>query len=620
MFTACGSDGGGGGGPSTVPCGNATCSARQQCDESGREPVCECKDAYSGAECEACADGYEELNGVCSPVEIDCDASDPCGASGTCVQETGKPDRCECLGNHTGPTCAQCEVGYQDNDQTGSCEVGCDNQMEAPMCDTPRLCDDATGSAVCVCPVGSTGTRCELCEDHYARRGDEACYKTCNHPDVACALPQHCFDDGGRQPASCVCEVGYAGAGCKECDAGFEEQGAYCVRSDLGGSDLLSVATVKGRAAIVGLNSATGALTPLRSATGAEGLVYESGSGQLYIANYQGALSLDLDSGESTLIAAQQIGHGKPLAWDPRSNVLLTLRSSDYQLLAIDPSSGTVSERGTTGSSWVWDATFDADSTTLYLLRSQGQTPSVISVNPDTAEATELGSVVELGSLSSEALGGIAALGNGDLVITARQSMTNEEAVVAMCRDSADRLGLDGYAGAPASATVDGTGDVTLTSKATSGKEIVAYRSYSSSAPTTLTLDVDNPEAFLCIVTYEEDLNLSVPAGARWAGGLIYDYRGSVTATVASGFQADSPLQLLGGSEATLDGAAAHPEAFRLLSRQEAADRHLVSLSDLDSYKRSNAPYRLVTVTPPALTVKSSVALEADLAGALSTF
>lgn len=620
VFAACSSDSGSGGAPASVPCGNTTCNPRQQCDESGREPRCECQAAYVGADCEACAPGYDAVNEACIPVEIDCDEENPCGTFGACVQETGKADRCECLRNHTGPTCAQCEAGYQDNDLSGSCEPACDNPTEAPACDAPRVCDDATGIALCTCPLGSTGDRCELCEDNYARRGDGACYQTCSHPDVVCHELQFCFDDGGRQPATCVCDVGYAGAECGECESGFERQGDFCVRSDLSGIDLLSVAKVNGRNAIVGIDATSGALIPLRTETGSEGLVYDRGAEQLYVANHQGALSLDLTSGETTLIAAAQIGHGKPLAWDTRTGDLLTLRSNDYQLLAIDPDSGQVSERGDTSSSWVWDATFDESSAKLYLLQSQGLTPSIISVDPDTGAATELGELAELAPISSQALGGVAALSNGDLAITARQPLTTDEAALAVCREAADRLGFDGYANAPGSVSTNDQGDATLVASQSSGREIIAYRSYSRNAPTTLTLNIDNPEAFVCVVTYEEDLVLSISAGASWAGGLVYDYRASVDANVPSGFQIDAPLALLGGPEANLTSAAAHPEAFRLLSGREGTDRRLPPLTDFDSYKRQYAPYRLVTVAPPTLSVKATVTLQGDLAGGLTSY
>ncbi|MGE0327751.1 MAG: hypothetical protein AB7S68_35900 [Polyangiaceae bacterium] len=620
VFAACSSGSGGGSGNQALPCGTEVCNAHQVCDESGKQPLCECQAAYTGADCETCAPGYEDVGGACLPLKVDCEAANPCGTFGVCVQETGKPDRCDCLENHTGPTCAQCDTGYQDNDENGTCEIGCDNPTEAPQCDAPRVCDEVTGSALCACPIGTQGERCELCEDNYARRGDEPCYQTCSHPDVTCVEPQFCFDDSGHQAASCVCEVGYTGATCSECDTGFTKQGEYCVRADLSGIDLLSVAKVNGRNAIVGVNATSGALTPLRTNSSAEGLVYDSIAKRLYVANYQGALSLDLASGEATLIAAEQIGHGKPLAWDSRSNVLLSLRSSDYKLLAIDPGSGNVTERGDTATSWVWDATFDPGSSTLYLLRAQGGTPEVFSVDPDTGAATQLGVVAELSAMSSEALGGIAALASGDLAITARQTMTTDEAALAACREAADRLGFDGYAAAPGSVKTNDQGDSTLSASKTSGVEIVAYRSYSRNAPSTLTLNVTNPDAFVCIATYEEDLIISVPASASWAGGLVYNYRASVNANVASGFQTTHPLQLLGGSEANLLGAAGYPQAFRLLSTQEGYDRRLPSLTDFDSYKRGHAPYRLLTVTPPALSVKSSVAIQGELAGALSTF
>src|SRR5690606_39600474 len=69
----------------------------------------------------------------------------------------------------------------------------------------------------------------------------------------------------------------------------------------------------------------------------------------------------------------------------------------------------------------------------------------------DTGASTELGELAELAPISSQALGGVAALSNGDLAITARQLLTTDEAALAVCREAADRLGLDGYDNAPRS-------------------------------------------------------------------------------------------------------------------------------------------------------------------------
>ena len=50
-----------------------------------------------------------------------------------------------------------------------------------------------------------------------------------------------------------------------------------------------------------------------------------------------------------------------------------------------------------------------------------------------------------------------------------------------------------------------------LTSKNASGKEIVAYASYGrrTSAKATLRIETTNPDAFVCISTYEEVLELA---------------------------------------------------------------------------------------------------------------
>lgn len=620
LMVACGSDGGGGGKAAPEPCGSETCSDREQCDESGREPVCECRAAYQGAECEACAAGYEELDGGCVPVTIDCD-DNPCAVGSACVSETGKPDRCECAEFHTGPTCAQCEAGYQDNDQDGTCNEGCDNPMPEQACESPRVCDDATGSYLCSCPVGSAGENCELCEDGYARRGDAACYMTCNNEKVSCAEPQQCYDDQGRRAATCVCDLGYTGADCATCDAGFERQGESCVRSDLSGFDLLTIAGHPSGRVVAGLNSTSGVLTPIvKISNQAEGLVYDRANSTLYVANHVGIARADLGTGALTPIVSESIGHGKPLALDTRGGQLLSFRSKDYSLFAVDPSTGALTERGNPGISWLWDATYNAGSNQVIALRSQGLSPSVHAINPADGVTTELGPTTGFGPISSGTLGGVAALANGDLVVAAQRTMTADEALGAICKGLADRLGFDGYADAPYAVFAEGNVTTTLASADSSGKEIVIYESYRGPAGTSIQVQVSNPEAFICILTYEEALNLVIDANAKWAGGMVYSYRESVDAQVPPGFQADTPLALYGGSESTLGAAAALTGAFRLFSAREVQDRQLLVTSDTDSYARSNAPFQLSVFAFPSLTVKTTVALDGRLVGGLSAY
>lgn len=602
-------------------CGGSVCSARQRCDESGREPRCECITAYEGKECESCAPGHEESGGRCRPIEIDCD-DNPCGLRGACVSAAGRADRCECREFHTGPTCTQCIEGYQDSDGDDQCAIGCDSPELPFVCEGLRVCDDLSGEAVCACPVGSAGEDCELCEDGYARRGEAPCYETCASAGFECAEPTFCFDYQGRQPAACVCPVGYQGDACDQCKNGFEKQGEYCVLTDKSGLDLLTVGVAQGRSAVVGIDSASGAVTPLFTIAGTpEGLVYDSVSGALYVADYQGVQSVDWMTGETTLLVSAPIGHGSPLAFEPETNSLYSHRSSGDVLFTIDPSNGATSDIASTMTGWIWDITYRTQDDTIYAVRSQGLTPSVVAIAPSAATTTELGDVDGAAAISSEAAGGLAALEDGRLALLARVSMNTEEAIEAVCRRTAYRLGLEGYEDAPATLDLqENAPDTVLSSQTAFGAELVVYRSYGGSGDNVLSIEVRNPDAFLCILTYEEDFRIEVDAGAKWAGGIIYSYQSTVSATVPDGFSSDVPLLAGGGSDADLSALGGLPDAFRVVSGRELSDRRLPPLSDFDSYSRTSAPYGLYLLSVPDLIQESHVLLEGTFRGGLSAY
>ncbi len=613
MMIGCGDKGGGSDDAGEGMCGVMVCGLHEVCDEVGQEPTCVCDVGYAGVDCLECDAGYVMEGDACVPVVIDCD-DNPCGLNGVCVVDDGAGDYCMCNDGYDGPTCAQCADGFQDNDANGTCAIGCDSPL-APTCDAPLVCRDDAGGAQCGCPFGTTGAECELCEDGRARRGDGECYWTCSTGEFECIEPQYCFDDGALAPATCVCPLGYQGDTCTDCAPGFVAQGSSCVATIPSGADFLALASVLGRSAVVALDSADGSTTPLVPASGIEGLVAAPTRQELFGADYVGVRPIDLAAGPLDPIASLQIGHGKPIAWNSMTSRLLTLRSSDYQLMSIDPQTSTVTEIGSTGVSWVWDATYDAASDSMVLLRSQGSTPSIHAVDPATAIATEIGPLSEVPSVNSQQLAGIAMSG-GELAVLAPVLMTEEDVFLLSCRRAADRLGFDGYENAVGTSYFQATSPLTMTSQA-SGPEIIYYYAYSG-PDTTITIDVDNPQAFLCISTYQAALNLVVSAGSTWTGGAVFNYDGSVNADVPGGFVATTPLALAGGQNANLVGAAAAVTAFRLYSSQEWYDRRMPSLSSNEPYNVQGPDYELSRYSYPGLVRQSSTPVDGRMVGGLS--
>jgi hypothetical protein len=159
-----------------------------------------------------------------------------------------------------------------------------------------------------------------------------------------------------------------------------------------------------------------------------------------------------------------------------------------------------------------------------------------------------------------------------------------------------------------------------LVSSKTSGKELVIYDSYGGSGDNVITVDVKNADAFVCIITYQENFELVVSAEAKWAGGLLFAYESTLSFDVPSGFAADTPLYLSGGSNADLSAAEGEPGALRLLSSEEYNDRRLFSLSDKEGYARSHAPYALRVISVPGLEEKSVVRVDGKFRGGLCSY
>lgn len=117
---ACGDDGGGAtdtrGGDSDVAsaaCTPSPCGDRGQCAPSGESFVCTCNTGYTGATCEACSAGFQNVGGVCSSLPPVC-VGVPC-AHGICRDEGGSAV-CSCDPGFAGEGCSRCDLGHAGAD------------------------------------------------------------------------------------------------------------------------------------------------------------------------------------------------------------------------------------------------------------------------------------------------------------------------------------------------------------------------------------------------------------------------------------------------------------------------------------------------------------------------
>ncbi|MFO0605465.1 MAG: hypothetical protein U0324_19950 [Polyangiales bacterium] len=227
-------------------CEAATCNNHGRCDDAAGAPVCACDAGYAGARCDACAAGaFPDGRGGCTTTPCE---PNPCTAV----------DRARCT---VGPMGAVCNCNSGTHEEAGRCvpDVAC----TATSCNGHGACSvDATGIR-CACAAGYAGARCDGCAPTYHPDGTGGCTADpCRPSPCTAANRSVCVADGvsarcdcdrgyhldgdrcaadevcaaatcnghgacsvtaGR--AACVCAVGYAGARCDACAAGYHADG-----------------------------------------------------------------------------------------------------------------------------------------------------------------------------------------------------------------------------------------------------------------------------------------------------------------------------------------------------------------------------------------------------------
>lgn len=193
--------------------GSLTC-LRGVCVQGAEGATCLCDEGHVGERCDSCAEGFQDNDGDerCSP---SC-AAQACG-HGTCDDSSGVAI-CVCAEGHVGESCESCATGFQDHDGDGTCQPNCESLgLECG----PGTCDDSSGVAACDCPEGYTGEDCSSCAAGFqSRGGDGVCRPGCALAGLTCGRGV-CNDSSGV--ATCVCPMGYEGASCEECVDGFQD-------------------------------------------------------------------------------------------------------------------------------------------------------------------------------------------------------------------------------------------------------------------------------------------------------------------------------------------------------------------------------------------------------------
>uniref|UniRef100_A0AAY4ABN0 Laminin subunit gamma 1 n=1 Tax=Denticeps clupeoides TaxID=299321 RepID=A0AAY4ABN0_9TELE len=179
---------------------------------------CTCPQGYEGQHCERCALGYRRSQpelGLFSPC-------DPCvcnGHSDTCNSVTGM---CDCQHNTDGMSCERCKDGYY-----GDSTVGTSSDCQPCPCPGGATCAvvPKTKEVVCTnCPAGTTGKRCELCDDGFFGNplGIASPKRDCKACQCNSNIDPNAVGNCDRETGECLkCIYNTEGFFCDRCKDGF---------------------------------------------------------------------------------------------------------------------------------------------------------------------------------------------------------------------------------------------------------------------------------------------------------------------------------------------------------------------------------------------------------------
>ena len=214
-------------------CKNVQCGDHGTCVMNGMDTSCECKDGYSGQNCEVAPDpciGHDcgphgeckNVNGVATceckdgytgekcEIEPDPCIGHDCGPHGECKNVNGVAT-CECKDGYTGE---KCEI------EPDPC-IGHD-------CGVMGKCVNVNGVPTCECINGYTGEKCEIPPN------------PCDNTD--CGEHGTCENVNGE--AKCNCEDGYNGDRCQFAPVTLESRGLSSLVAETPVQDLTNTAAI----------------------------------------------------------------------------------------------------------------------------------------------------------------------------------------------------------------------------------------------------------------------------------------------------------------------------------------------------------------------------------------
>ncbi|XP_071392229.1 laminin subunit gamma-1-like, partial [Centroberyx affinis] len=179
---------------------------------------CTCPQGYQGQHCEQCTLGYRrarpELGAFSSCEPCNCN-----GHSDSCHPTTGA---CECQHHTAGLSCERCQDGFY-----GDSTQGTDRDCQPCPCPAGATCAvvPKTREVVCTnCPAGTTGKRCELCDDGFFGDplGQSGPVRACRACKCSDNIDPNAVGNCDRETGECLkCIYNTDGFFCDRCKDGF---------------------------------------------------------------------------------------------------------------------------------------------------------------------------------------------------------------------------------------------------------------------------------------------------------------------------------------------------------------------------------------------------------------
>nr|CAD27803.1 lamC1 [Tetraodon nigroviridis] len=179
---------------------------------------CTCPQGYQGQHCERCTVGYRRTRPELGAFS----ACEPCSCNGhsdSCNPDTGA---CDCQDNTAGLSCERCRDGFY-GDASGGTAADC----HPCPCPAGATCAVVLRSkeVVCTnCPAGTTGKRCELCDDGFFGDplGQSGPIRTCRACKCSENIDPNAVGNCDRETGKCLkCIYNTEGSFCDRCKNGF---------------------------------------------------------------------------------------------------------------------------------------------------------------------------------------------------------------------------------------------------------------------------------------------------------------------------------------------------------------------------------------------------------------